>query len=77
MRFCSVAPLAAKYETNLALQVVYANALVQADNADEAIKVARRALRKDERYTPAMMVLVKANMQQGQLSSRFRFLSKH
>jgi tetratricopeptide (TPR) repeat protein len=60
-----VQPLADRWTNNLALQVVYGHALVQASQEEEAIKIARRALRKDERYTPAMMVLVKANQRLG------------
>lgn len=60
-------PLAKKWQRNLALQSVYANALLAADREDEAIEHAKAVLRRDERYTPAMMALAKANLKKGRV----------
>ncbi|QQR89243.1 MAG: tetratricopeptide repeat protein [Myxococcales bacterium] len=58
-------PLATKYKRNLRLQAVYGNGLVYANRLDEAEVVAREALRKDERYVPAMLVLVRSSINRG------------
>jgi tetratricopeptide (TPR) repeat protein len=60
-------PLAQQWERNLLLQAYYADLLVQLNRPDEAIKVARRALSRDERFVPAMMSLVRANLKTGKV----------
>lgn len=58
-------PLARRWVRNLHIQAVYGEALVHANRAQDAINAARAALRRDERFVPAMIVLVKANLQLG------------
>lgn len=58
-----VQPLATQYVRNLQVTAIYGEALVEANRAQEAITAARGALRRDERFVPAMIVLIKANMQ--------------
>lgn len=60
-----VQPLAQRYATNLALQALYAEVLVRAEQYDQAWESARRALRCDERFVPALTALVKASLRQG------------
>jgi tetratricopeptide (TPR) repeat protein len=60
-----VEPLARRNATNLALQALYADVLVRAQRYDDAWNAARRALRCDERYVPALKALVKASLRQG------------
>lgn len=60
-------PLAQQWERNLLLQAYYANLLVQVNRIDDATKVARAALRRDERFVPAMMSLVRANIKAGKV----------
>jgi tetratricopeptide (TPR) repeat protein len=55
-------PIARQYVRNLAVQAIYGEALVQAGRAQDAITAARAALRRDERFVPAMIVLIKANV---------------
>jgi tetratricopeptide (TPR) repeat protein len=62
-----IKPLAEQWERNTALQAVCADTLVQVGRVDEAIQVARRALRRDERFVPAMMSLIKANQRAGKM----------
>ncbi|HJL16244.1 MAG TPA: tetratricopeptide repeat protein [Sandaracinaceae bacterium LLY-WYZ-13_1] len=57
-----VRPLADRWERNLHIQAIYGDVLVHAGRPEEAIQAARRALRRDERFVPAMIVLVKANL---------------
>lgn len=57
-----VRPLADQWERNLHIQAVYGDVLVAANRPEEAVQAARRALRRDERFVPAMVVLVKANL---------------
>lgn len=57
--------LAQRWERNLELTAIYGDVLVSADRPEEAIETARRALRRDERFVPAMIVLVKANLALG------------
>ncbi len=57
-----VRPLAERWERNLHVQAIYGDVLVGANRPEEAIEAARRALRRDERFVPAMVVLVKANL---------------
>lgn len=60
-----VQPLAEQWQRNLHLQAVFGNVLVQANRPEEGVAAARRALRRDERFVPAMVVLVKANLRLG------------
>lgn len=57
-----IEPLARQWVRNLALQALYAEMLVAADRYDDAVTAARAALRRDERFVPAMIALVKANL---------------
>ncbi|MGB0678365.1 MAG: tetratricopeptide repeat protein, partial [Polyangiales bacterium] len=57
--------LAGKYKSNLALQALYGDVLVRAGEIDEAWRVSRAALRKNERYVPVMAVLARASEKQG------------
>ncbi|MGB8332552.1 MAG: tetratricopeptide repeat protein [Polyangiales bacterium] len=61
----TVEPLANQYRANLELQALYAEVLVEARRLDEAWMAARRALKCDERFTPALIALVKASRAQG------------
>lgn len=58
-----VQPLAEEWQRNLHIQAILGDVLVHANRPEEAIAAARRALRRDERFVPAMVVLVKANLQ--------------
>ncbi|MCA9582845.1 MAG: tetratricopeptide repeat protein, partial [Myxococcales bacterium] len=60
-----IQPIAKYWVRNLHLQAIYADALVYAGRYDEAIKAAREALRRDERFVPAMISIVKASLRQG------------
>jgi tetratricopeptide (TPR) repeat protein len=60
-----VQPLAQQWERNLHIQAILGEVLVQANRPEDGIEAARRALRRDERFVPAMVVLVKANLQLG------------
>jgi tetratricopeptide (TPR) repeat protein len=60
-------PLAQQWQRNLLLQAYYADLLVQLNRPDDAIKVARTALSRDERFVPAMMSLVRANLKTGKV----------
>ena len=60
-----IQPLAQRYERNLHLQALFAEALVQAGRPDEAEAAARRALRRDERFVPAMIAMIKASLRRG------------
>ena len=60
-----VEPLAQRFATNLALQSLYAEVLVRAERYDQAWDSARRALRCDERFVPALTALIKASLRQG------------
>lgn len=60
-----IAPLARRYRTNLHLQSLHAEVLVQAERYDAAWDAARLALRCDERFVPALTALVKASLRQG------------
>jgi tetratricopeptide (TPR) repeat protein len=61
----TVEPLANEYRANLEMQALYAEALVEARRLDEAWMAARRALKCDERFVPALIALVKASRAQG------------
>jgi tetratricopeptide (TPR) repeat protein len=61
----TVEPLANEYRANLEIQALYAEVLVEARRLDEAWMAARRALKCDERFVPALIALVKASRAQG------------
>ncbi len=58
-------PIAQRWVRNLAVQAVYGDALVAANRSAEAVDAARAALRRDERFVPAMIVMAKANLRLG------------
>ena len=60
-----VEPLARKYPTNLELQALYAEVLVDAKRYQQAWMAARKALECDERFVPALIALVKVSLAQG------------
>lgn len=60
-----IEPLARQWERNLYLQALLAETLVHADRLDDAVAAARRALRRDERFVPAMVAIVKASLKRG------------
>lgn len=57
-----VQPIATQYVRNLRVTAIYGEALVEANRFPDAITAARGALRRDERFVPAMIVLIKANI---------------
>jgi tetratricopeptide (TPR) repeat protein len=59
-----IEPLASQWERNLHLQAIHAETLVEANRLDDAMRVARQALRRDERFVPAMIAIVKASLKQ-------------
>jgi tetratricopeptide (TPR) repeat protein len=59
-----IEPLATQWERNLHLQAIHAETLVEANRLDDAMRVARQALRRDERFVPAMIAIVKASLKQ-------------
>ena len=61
----TVEPLANRYRANLEMQALYAEVLVKARRLDEAWMAARRALKCDERFVPALIALIKASRAQG------------
>ncbi|MDH3624145.1 MAG: tetratricopeptide repeat protein [Myxococcales bacterium] len=61
----SVEPIARDHRTNLEIQALYAEVLVEARRYDEAWMAARRALKCDERFVPALIALIKASRAQG------------
>ncbi len=61
----SVEPIARDHRTNLEMQALYAEVLVEARRFEEAWMAARRALRCDERFVPALIALIKASRTQG------------
>ena len=58
-------PIAQRWVRNLSVQAVYGDALVAANRPAEAVDAARAALRRDERFVPAMIVMAKANLRLG------------
>lgn len=58
-----IQPIAQQWQRNLALQAIYADALVHANRFDDAVTAARAALHRDERFVPAMLSIVKASLQ--------------
>ena len=61
----TVAQVAKAYPTNLNVQALHAEVLARAGRYDQAWDAARKALQCDERFVPALVALVKANMAQG------------
>jgi tetratricopeptide (TPR) repeat protein len=61
----TVEPIANQYRSNLEMQALYAELLVEARRYDEAWMAARRALKCDERFVPALIALAKASRAQG------------
>ncbi len=59
-----IEPLARQWVRNLYLQALYAEVLVHANRPDDALTAARGALRRDERFVPAMVAIVKASLKQ-------------
>lgn len=57
--------LAKKWVRNLAMHAVYSEVLTEAGRLDAAVDAARVALRRDERYVPAMVAIAKASLKQG------------
>jgi tetratricopeptide (TPR) repeat protein len=60
-----VEPVAKQWQRNLYLQAIYADTLVHADRLDEAEQAARAALKRDERFVPAIVSLAKASERRG------------
>jgi tetratricopeptide (TPR) repeat protein len=60
-----VEPLANEYRANLEMQALYAEMLVEVKRFEEAWMAARRALKCDERFVPALIALIKASRAQG------------
>ncbi len=60
-----VEPIANRYRTNLDIQALYAELLVEVRRYDEAWMAARRALKCDERFVPALIALTKVSRAQG------------
>jgi tetratricopeptide (TPR) repeat protein len=60
-------PLAQQWERNLYLQAYYADLLTQLNRPADAITTARAALRRDERFVPAMISLIRANLKSGKV----------
>jgi len=60
-----VEPIADQYRTNLDILALYAELLVEVKRFDEAWMAARRALKCDERFVPALIALIKASRAQG------------
>lgn len=58
-------PLARRWVRNLRMQALYGEALIHANRPVDAIDAARTALRREERFVPAMIVLIKANQRLG------------
>ncbi|MEZ4325981.1 MAG: tetratricopeptide repeat protein [Polyangiales bacterium] len=59
-----VEPLARRFPSNLELQAIHAEVLVDNQRYEQAWDAARRALRCDERYVPALRALIKASLAQ-------------
>jgi len=59
-----IEPLARRWTRNLYLQALLAEVLARAGRYDDALEAARVALKRDERFVPAMISLVKASLAQ-------------
>jgi len=60
-----VEPLANAHRSNLEIQALYAEVLVEVKRYEEAWMAARRALTCDERFVPALVALIKTSRAQG------------
>ncbi len=60
-----VQPIANQWERNLYLQAILSDVQTRADHVDDAEATARKALRRDERFVPAIVALAKASLQRG------------
>ncbi|MCU0674107.1 MAG: tetratricopeptide repeat protein [Myxococcota bacterium] len=60
-----VEPIAQRFPTNLHVQALYAEVLTRAQRYEQAWDAARRALRCDERFVPALLATVKTSLAQG------------
>ncbi len=60
-------PLAQQWERNLYLQAYYADLLTALNRPADAITTARAALRRDERFVPGMISLIRANLKSGKV----------
>ncbi len=60
-----IEPLAKKWERNLHLQAIYADVLAKTNRLDQADEAARKALKRDERFVPAMISLIKTSRLRG------------
>jgi len=58
-------PIADRWVRNLEVQAIYGRALVEAHREAEAVDIARRALRRDERSVANLRVLIAANLSLG------------
>jgi tetratricopeptide (TPR) repeat protein len=56
-----------RYSTNVDILVLYANVLTMALKYEDSIRVAKKALRIDERHAGAMLQIGKANLKMGRL----------
>lgn len=61
----TVEPLANAHRANLEMQALYAETLVEVNRFEEAWMAARRALKCDEKFVPALVALVKVSRAQG------------
>jgi len=62
-----IKPIAEKWVRNLSLQAIHADTLTYMGRTDEAVTVARAALRRDERSVPAMLSMIRANLKAGRV----------
>lgn len=60
-----IEPLARRWECNLYLQALIAELYVVVGRVDEAERTARKVLRRDERFVPAMIALARASLARG------------
>lgn len=68
--------LAERYVRNVGLQVKYADLLIQSRRHEDAIRIAKAALRRDERAVPAMVVLAKAYYHLGRYELALQILDQ-
>lgn len=60
-----VEPIAQRWVRNLSVQAIYAETLAEAGRLDLAEQSARAALRRDERFVPAMLALARTSLKRG------------
>jgi len=60
-----VEPIARKWVRNLHIQAIAADVLARAGQLDQAEAIARQALRRDERFVPAMISIIKSSLIRG------------